>query len=113
MNYLITESQVPNLAISYLNSTYGLEKFRSEKHPEIIFFAKDGIVHLEWDIKNSDVYVSNKLKHAMNRSLENIFGFKPFDRLELIDKWIEQYVSLEINHVYYSEALPYPIKELV
>lgn len=112
MKYIITENQRENLAMKFLNNTYSLEKFRTENHPNIIFFVRDGNAYMEWDIEQSKVYFSSKLNHAMKRSLENIFSLRLYDRDRVIDNWIEQYVSLDINGLYISEALPYPIKDL-
>jgi hypothetical protein len=113
MNYLITESQVGKLSLTYLNNTYGLEEVRIENHPNIIFFVREGNIYMEYDTENSEIYISNRLKNTLNRTLENIFGLGLLDRHKVINNWIEQYVNLNGNRVYHSESLPYTIKDVL
>jgi hypothetical protein len=112
MNYLITENQVSNLAMTYLNGMYHLEEYRTEKHPEIVFFIKEDKVYVEWDVKNSGVFISKRLMHEIRRHLENIFGLGIYDGRKVFDMWIGQYVDTSINDVHFSETLPYTVNEL-
>jgi hypothetical protein len=112
MNYLITENQISNIATTYLNSTYGLEEVKLETHPNSIFFVREGKIYIECDTENSEIYISNRLKHNLNKTLENIFGLSLLDRHKVINNWIEQYINLNGNRIYYSELLPYKISSL-
>ena len=112
MNYLVTENQVSNLAMTYLNGRYHLKKYRTDKHPEIIFYVIEDKIYMEWDIKNSDVYISKRLMHEIRRHLENIFGLGLYDGRKVFDMWVAQYVDTSINDVRFSETLPYTVNDI-
>jgi hypothetical protein len=112
MNYLITESQVSNLAMKYLNSTYGLEKYRTDNHPTLIFFVKGDLAYAEYDIERNILYFSSKLRNEIGRSLEKIFSMRVVKTEDVFDKWVGQYVDLDVTNLYFSEALPYDINSI-
>ncbi len=106
MKVIITESQIDNLAMKFINDSYGLEEYVDEKYPTIVFFVRDNKVYIEHETVKNELYISKRLMHNIRRHLENIFGLGMRDGRRLFDTWVDQYADTGINDVYFSEGLP-------
>lgn len=109
MKVIITKSQIDNIAMKFLNDSYGLEEYRVDKFPNIVFYVRDGQVYIEHEIVKNDLYISRRLMHNIRRNLEDIFGLGLGDFRRLFAMFIEQYVDTGMNVVHYSETLPFNI----
>ena len=85
--------------IKYLNSEYGdLEQFETEKHPDYIFFMKNGEVVFDYNKKNGYVYISyNKIWSF----LESFFGLEYDEIQDLTKEWVEEHYKLRVTTTYF------------
>jgi len=109
MKVIITKSQIDNIAMKFLNNSYGLEEYRVDKFPNIVFYVRDGQVYIEHEIVKNELYISRRLMHNTRRNLENIFGLGMGDGRRLFNMFIDQYVDTGMNDIHYSETLPFNI----
>ncbi len=109
MKVIITKSQIDNLVMKFLNDSYGLVEYVDEKHPDIVFYVRDGKIYIEHEIVKNDLYISRRLMYNIRRNLEDIFGIGLGDFRRLFAMFIEQYVDTGMNVVHYSETLPFNI----
>ena len=109
MKVIITKTQIDNIAMKFLNDSYGLEKYVDEKYPTIVFFVRDNKVYIEHETVKNELYISRRLMHNTRRNLENIFGLGMGDGRRLFNMFIDQYVDTGMNDIHYSETLPFNI----
>ena len=92
MKYIITESKLEQVAIKYLNKMYGdLEEYRTDEHPDRIFFIKGKKVFMELNLKNDRLYVSVS---TIWSDIEDLFGLKPHPVSLIIKKWVKDTYGL-------------------
>jgi hypothetical protein len=93
MKYIITENKMENVVIKYLNKMYGdLEEYRTDEHPDRIFFIKGKKVYMEQDSENDNLWVDSD---TIWSDLENTFSLE-YDEIELIiSKWAEETYNLK------------------
>jgi hypothetical protein len=95
MKYIITESQMDRAIIKWLNSEYGdLTPFETEKHPDYIFFMKDGKVIFDYNTKNGNVYISYDKIWSF---LESFFGLEYKEIQSLTKEWVEEHYKLRVT----------------
>jgi len=109
MKVIITKTQIDNIAMKFLNDSYGLEEYRVDKFPTIVFFVRDNKVYIEHETVKNELYISRRLMHNTRRNLENIFGLGMGDGRRLFNMFIDQYVDTGMNDIHYSETLPFNI----
>jgi hypothetical protein len=87
MKYIITESKLEKVAIKYLNKIYGnLEEYRTDEHPDIVFFVKGKKVYMEQDLENDFLYVDYDIIWS---DLENTFSLEDNKIQSIIKDWVE------------------------
>ena len=87
MKYIITESKLEQVVIKYLNKMYGdLEEYRTDEHPDSVFFVKGKKVYMEQDLENDDLWVDY---YTIWSDLENMFDLKYNEIQSIITKWVE------------------------
>ena len=87
MKYIITESKLEKVAIKYLNKLYGdLEEYRTDEHPDSVFFVKGKKVYMEQDLKNNYLYLDYD---TIWSDLKNTFLFEYKDIQSIIKDWVE------------------------
>jgi len=92
MKYIITENQLEDGVIYYLNEMYGdLEKYKTDKYPDSVFFIKDKKVYMELNLKNNRLYISSS---AIWDEIQNLFGLKPYPVSLIIKKWVKDTYGL-------------------
>ena len=95
MKYIITESQIDRFVSKWLNSEYGdLTPFETEKHPDYIFFMKDGEVVFDYNKKNEVVHISYEKIWSF---LKNFFGLEYEEIQDLTKEWVEEYYKLVVT----------------
>ena len=95
MRYIITEGQLDRAVIKWLNQEYGdLEPFEIEKHPDYIYFMKDGEVVFDYNKKNGYVGVSYDKIWSF---LENFFGLEYEEIQDLTKEWVEEHYKLRVT----------------
>ena len=100
MKYIITESQIDRVVFKWLNSEYGdLTPFETEKHPDYIFFMKDGEVVFDYNKENGYVYISYEKIWSF---LENFFGLEYEEIQGLTKKWVEEHYKLRVTTTLYK-----------
>jgi len=88
LKYVITESKLEQVAIKYLNKMYGdLEEYRTDKHPDRIFFIKGKKVYMEQGLKNGYLLVDYD---TIWKDLENMFSLEYDEIQSFIRKWVEE-----------------------
>jgi hypothetical protein len=112
MKVIITKTQIDNIAMKFLNDSYGLEEYRVDKFPNIVFYVRDGKVYIEHEIVKNELYISRRLMHNTRRNLENIFGLGMGDGRRLFNMFIDQYADTGMNDIYFSEVLPANMESL-
>ena len=81
--------------IKYLNSEFSdLEQFETEKHPDYIFFMKDGEVVFDYNKENGLVYISYDKIWSF---LESFFGLEYEKIRHLIKEWVEGHYNLRVT----------------
>ena len=92
MKYIITESKLEEIIIKFLNKMYGdLKEYRTEKHPDSVFFVKNKKVFMEQDLKNDMLWVGYE---TIWMDLENMFDLKISYIKYIITKWVEETYKL-------------------
>jgi hypothetical protein len=95
MKYIITESRLHNIVIKHLNSEYkDLEPFETKKHPDYIFFMKDGEVVFDYNKKNRVVYFSYDKIWSF---LQDFFGLEYVEIQDLTKEWVEEHYKLRVT----------------
>jgi len=94
MKYLITESQIDNLASMYLDSL------------NLIRVNKDNKIHFKKSEEDStSVIVYNKesgvcmVSYRVINEISDFFSMDKSDSKELIGKWVEKTLEMEVSHV--------------
>jgi hypothetical protein len=83
--------------MKYLNIEYGdLEPYETNKHPDYIFFTKNGEIIFEYDKEDGTVFIS--LDNIWS-FLENFFELEETEILSLTKKWIEVRYKLNVESV--------------
>jgi hypothetical protein len=94
MKYVITESRLERIAIKWLNDNYGdLERYEIKKHPDWVFFVKDGETIFDYHKKKHIVSTSDELW----RFLESMFGLNKKEIEILTKKWITDYYNVKVR----------------
>jgi hypothetical protein len=96
--------KLENIIIKYLNKLYGdLEEYRTDKHPDSIFFVKNKKVYLEHHLENALLYVNYD---TIWFDLKNTFSLNYGEIQSIIDKWVEVDYNLKgvIPYNYNSDA---------
>ncbi len=92
MKYIITESKLEKVIIKYLNKFYGdLEEYRTDLHPERLFFVKDDKVYMEQDLKRERLFVNYD---TIWSDLKTIFNLENPEIVSIISKWVEDTYKL-------------------
>ena len=92
MKYIITESKLENVAIKYLNKVYGdLEEYKTDEHPDSVFFVKDKKIYMEQDLENDDLWIDY---YTIWSDLENTFLLEDDEIQSIISKWVEETYKL-------------------
>ena len=87
MKYIITESKLENVAIKYLNKVYGdLEEYKTDKHPDSVFFVKDKKIYMEQDLENDDLWIDY---YTIWSDLENTFSLEDDEIQSIIKDWVQ------------------------
>jgi hypothetical protein len=95
MKYIITESQMDRAVLKYLNSEYGdLEPYETDKHPNHIFFMKDGEVIFNYNKKNGVVIFSYDKIWSF---LKSFFGLEYEEIQDLTKEWVEEHYKLGVS----------------
>ena len=93
MKYIITENQNEKLIIKYLNNEYGdLKEYRTDEHPNTIFYVKDNKVYMEQDLENGNLWIDY---YTIWTELETIFGLEDDKIRRIITKWVEETYNIE------------------
>jgi hypothetical protein len=92
MKYIITESKLENVAIKYLNKVYGdLEEYKTDEHPDSVFFVKDKKIYMEQDLENDDLWIDY---YTIWKDLRNTFLLEDNEIKSIISKWVEETYKL-------------------
>jgi hypothetical protein len=92
MKYIITESKLEQVIIKYLNKFYGnLEEYRTDLHPERLFFVRGKKVLMELNIENMRLEVDYD---TIWEDLETVFSIDYDDVENIIKKWVEETYNL-------------------
>ena len=92
MKYIITESQFEDGVINYLNEMYGdLKEYRTDLHPESLFFVKGKEVLMELNTENMRLEVDCD---TIWEDLETVFSIDYDDVENIIKKWMEDTYNL-------------------
>ena len=95
MKYIITESQKDRAVIKWLNLEFGdLTPYETKKHPDYIFFMKDGEVVFDYNKKNRVVYISYDKIWSF---LEDFFGLEYVEIQDLTKEWVEEHYKLGVT----------------
>ena len=87
--------------LKYLNTIYGdLTPFETDKHPNFIFFMKDGEVIFDYNKKNGKVYISYDRIWSF---LESFFGLKYEEIQDLTKEWVEEHYKLSVTTTFRGE----------
>jgi hypothetical protein len=101
MKYIITESQMDRAVLKYLNSEYGdLEPYETDKHPNHIFFMKDGEVIFDYNKKNGVVIFSYDKIWSF---LQSFFGLEYEEIQDLTKEWVEEHYKLGVSTTIYRQ----------
>jgi hypothetical protein len=93
MKYIITESKLENVVIKYLNKMYGdLEEYRTDKHPDSVFFIKGKKVFMEQDLEIDDLYVHSD---TIWKDLVDTFSLENDEIRHIIKKWAEESYNIK------------------
>ena len=93
MKYIITESKLEEVVIKYLNKMYGdLKEYRTEKHPDCIFFIKGKKVYMEQDLENDMLWVGYD---TIWSDLRDTFSLEYDDVQSIITKRVEVTYNLK------------------
>ena len=95
MKYIITESKLNRAVFKWLSNQYGdLEPFEIEKHPDYIYFMKDGEVVFDYNKKNGYVFISYENIWSF---LSSFFGLNYEEIEDLTKEWVEEHYKLEVK----------------
>ena len=76
------------VVIKYLNVMYGdLKEYRTDEHPDSVFFVKDKKVYMELDLDNREIFVDYA---TIWKDLENTFSLENDEIRHIIRKWVEE-----------------------
>jgi hypothetical protein len=92
MKYLITESQIENLATMYLDN----QDFIQVKAPKSIYFMNskdDEYAQIRYDKNDGLCYVSYDLLNEIS----SFFSLQNSDSEKIIIKWIENAINMEVK----------------
>ena len=101
MKIIITENKLEQVALSWLNKSYGdLEQFDSPRqYPDNLFYRKDNKIIFDYNIKNGYVYVSYSEIWSF---LVSFFGIDYHQIINLIKMWIEERYDLDVTRIIQS-----------
>ena len=92
---IITESRLDNITKEWLNDNFGdLVPLETERHPNIIFYMKNGEVVFEYDKKNGYVDIANK---EIWLFLQSMFGMEHKQIENLIEEWAGEHYKLRVR----------------
>ncbi len=96
MKYIITENKLNNVALRWMNDSFNpdeLEIVKSKKHPESIFFMKDGEVVIEIETSHGKyAWFDNKKIWSF---FESVFGLH-YEQIKIVlSYWLEE--SLKVH----------------
>ena len=96
MKYIITENQMKNMQIEYLNYLFrGMHKVETKHYPDYIAaWEKDGEIILELgetDLEGTRLWISYKLWD----NISDMFSLGYNKTEQLIKDWAEQYFEIE------------------
>ena len=81
-----------NVVIKYLNKMYGdLEEYKTDKHPDSVFFVKGKKIYMEQDLENDDLWIDY---YTIWSDLENTFLLEYDEIQSIITKWVEETYKL-------------------
>ena len=85
-------NKIEHIAIKYLNKMYDdLEEYRTDKHPDSVFFFKGKKVYMEQELENGRLYVDYG---TIWKDLVNTFSLDYNDIQSIIKKWVEETYNL-------------------
>jgi hypothetical protein len=88
MKYIITENKLEQVILRFLNKGYGdLTEYRTDEHPNSIFYIKDKKVYMEQNLKNGKLWVDY---YTIWVDLEGWFSLEYDDIQSVITKWVEE-----------------------
>ena len=81
-----------NVVIKYLNKMYGdLEEYKTDKHPDSVFFVKGKKIYMEQDLENDDLWIDY---YTIWKDLRNTFSLEDDEIQSIISKWVEETYKL-------------------
>ena len=81
--------------LKYLNSEYGdLEPYETDKHPNHIFFMKDGELIFDYNKKNGIVIFSYDKIWSF---LKSFFGLEYKEIQDITKEWVEEHYKLGVS----------------
>ena len=93
MKYIITENQLEDGIIHYLNEMYGdLEEYRIDEYPDTVLFVRGNEVYMEQELESGRIYVDYD---TIWTDLKTIFSLEEHEIKEIITKWVEETYKLE------------------
>ena len=103
MKYIITESKLENVVIKYLNKMYGdLKEYRTDEHPDSIFFIKGKKVFMEQDLENDDLWVSF---FTIWLDLVDTFSLENKEIEYIISKWVEGTYNIKPDNIHGDDRI--------
>jgi hypothetical protein len=86
MKYIITENKFEQVIVNYLNKYYGdLEEYRTDKHPNTIYFVKNDKAYMEQDVKDKDLWIDPE---TIWDDLEKTFSLNERQIELIIKRWV-------------------------
>jgi hypothetical protein len=85
-------NKIEHIVIKYLNKMYDdLEEYRTDKHPDSVFFFKGKKVYMEQELENGRLYVDYG---TIWKDLVDTFSLDYNDIQSIIKKWVEETYNL-------------------
>lgn len=101
MGGVITDSRLEKIVINWLNDKYGdLESYETDKHPNHIFYIKDGKIILEYSKINNFLYVSYDEIWSV---LESYFNMNYDQVKEILTIWVGQEFQFDSPLIWSSD----------
>jgi hypothetical protein len=93
MKYIITENQLEDGVIYYLNEMYGdLEEYRTDEYPHKVFYMKGDNLYMEHNLKNGRLWVDTD---TIWTDLKTIFSLENPEIQNVITKWVEETYKIQ------------------
>ena len=92
---LTKQSKINDIIKKWLTNNYGdLEKFETDKYSNYIFYMKDGIVILDYNLKNGICYINHD---EIWLFLQSVFQLE-YKEIQVITKeWVEEHYKLGVT----------------